>query len=216
MSTVKYNQKNVVQRSKRMDIMEINKHFEAIENIITDAIEKFDDNVELKEKKEQLRTIKRSIKQLEKKGVSVPQEMKDLKLNLLRNIEEIESPKDDLLVSYNRALDITTRLAQLCGQSLWKDIYQKAREKKANTLDVDILSEALITVLEGMGGSGHEKDIFPRVERALQTKLSETDRECPKGRTPRWHTNLRRARKKLVNSNVLTPDSIKRIWSLQE
>lgn len=197
-----------------MSFNDINEHFEAIEKIISEANEKATDNTELNNKREQLRTIKSSIAQLERKGIPVPEEIQQLQSSLFRDVEKLKSPIDGIVDVYIRALNIAIELAKLCGRNPRRDLYQKAKEKKAKTIRDDILSKALIKVLEEMGGNGHEKDIIGHLESNLQSKFSMVDLECPLGKTPRWVTNLRKTRKKLIQKNVLTPESKGRKWAL--
>jgi len=199
-----------------MSVNEINEHFAAIEKIISEANQKAADDTTLMNKKEQLRTIKRSIAQLERKGVPVPKEIQELQSSLFRDVEKLKSPIDGIVDVYNLALNIAIELAKLCGRNPRRDLYQKAKEKKAKSIGEDILSKSLIRVLEEMGGSSHEKEIIGHLERVLQSKFTMTDLECPLGKTPRWITKLRRVRRNLVQKDVLTQDSMRRVWTLKK
>ena len=199
-----------------MKIKELNDHLEVIENIINEAKDGLDDNTDLSNKKEQLRTINRSIAQLERKKIPVPQEIQNLRTALSREVEKLKSPTDGVEMFYNRVLNLVVELGKVCGRSPRKDLYIRAKEKRSKAIDEDTLSKTLLEVLEEMGGSGHEKEIFSRFGEALESKFTTVDLETFRGKTPRWQTNLRRVRRKLVEKKVLTQDSMGRVWTLKK
>jgi len=65
-----------------------------------------------------------------------------------------------------------------------------------------------------MGGSGREKYIFQKFEEGFQDKMTKADMERPKGKSPRWQSNLKRARRKLINEGILTNESKGKKWTL--
>jgi len=193
---------------------ELKKHVDAIENLIHQVQRDVAENEEIRNKKEQLRTVKRSIAQLERKRIPVPKEMQDLKLTLVTDLENGEAPLNGLQPVYERLLDIIEDLGRLCGRSPRRDLYLKARERKSRTTTAEALAPVLVEVLREMGGSAHQKDIALRVKQKLKGKLTEADFERPQGKTPRWQLALRRARKLLIEDGTLTPDSKGRTWTL--
>ncbi|MBC8466708.1 MAG: hypothetical protein H8D55_02605 [Deltaproteobacteria bacterium] len=199
-----------------MNIKELNDHLEVIETIIKEARDGLDDNTEFHNKKEQLLTIDRSIAQLERKKIPVPQEIRDLRTALNRDVEKLKNPMDGLEEFYNRLLDLVVSFGKACGKSPRKDLHIRAKEKKSRAIDEDTLSKTLLKVLEEMGGSGHEKEILPNVGKALESTFTAIDLEAFRGKTPRWQTNLRRVRRKLVESGVLTQSSMRRVWTLKK
>jgi hypothetical protein len=199
-----------------MKIKELNDHLEAIEAIVKEGWSEGDDNTELKNKKEQLQTIVRSITQLERKKIPVPQEITSLQAALTRDVEKLKSQTGGLEAFYNPILDLVVNFGKLCGRSPSKDLYLRRKEERSKATDEDTLTKTLIKVLEEIGGSGHEKEILSRVGKILEPKFTSVDLEALKGKTPRWQTNLRRVRRKLVEKEVLTQGSMKRVWSLNK
>jgi hypothetical protein len=199
-----------------MKIKELNDHLEIVETIIKEAQNGHDDNAEFSNKKEQLRTINRSIAQLERKKIPVPQEIRNLRSALSRDIEKLKGPTDGIEAAYDRVLNLAVELGKACGRSPRKDLYIRAKEKRSKTIDEDTLAKTLLKVLEEIGGSGPEKEIFPRVGKALESKFTAADLETFRGKTPRWQTNLKRARRKLVGKKVLTQESMKTTWTLKK
>jgi hypothetical protein len=197
-----------------MALDEMFSHLDAIEEMLRKTTEKTKSGQELKEKKAQFRTIDHSIRQLSKRGIPVPEELKRMRDELTVEIDKLALPSKDIGEIYNRFLSLVEELGRLCGRSPRKDLYLKAKEKKKNETDIDTLAEALTTVLGKMGGSGKEKSIIQGVENALQNDLSKADLDRPYGKTPRWKTNLRKARKGLIEKGVLTPDSKGKTWTL--
>ena len=197
-----------------MAMTEIEEHISAIEQIIQNASEQMEDNRQLDNVKQQIRSVRKSIRDLEKVGIPVPEEMHHLRDNLLKEKESLQSPINGLVAMYSRALKIVVRLGEMCGRSPRRDLYHLAKAKRAKALGEETLRNTLIKVLEEMGGKGHEKTIFTRMQVALQSKFSVADLESPRGKTPRWQSNVRSVRKRLIREGILTPESRKRNWSL--
>jgi hypothetical protein len=198
-----------------MNIKDLNDHLDAIEAIFQESKDGSGNSKDLNNNQEQLQTINRSIAQLERKKIPVPKEIRDLYVALDREVKKLKSPSSGIAEAYDRLLRLVIELGKACGKSPKKDLYLIAKEKRSKALDQNTLEETLIKVLEEMGGSGHEKEIFSRAEKVLCPKFTSVDLEAYKGKTPRWQTNLRRVRKKLVERKVLTQESMKRVWTLK-
>lgn len=197
-----------------MTFQDIGSHLDGIEKILKETAWNPEDRPELKSKKEQFRVIDRSIRQWRKKGIPIPAEMDDIRKRLIAEIEEHSLPVENLQAIYNKSLDIVVELGRICKRSPRKDLYLKAKKRRGEETNTDTLAKVLVNVLEKMGGSGREKVIFQRVEEDMQGELTEADMERPSGKTSRWQSNLRRARKKLINDGILTPESKSRKWTL--
>jgi len=197
-----------------MSVDEIKKHVDALEHLIKEMEVDAAETEELRHKKEQLQTVKRSIAQLEKKGIPIPKEMQELKLSLVNALENGRAPIDGLVPVYDRLLDLIVDLGWICGRRPRKDLYQKAKERKAKTTSAETIEKALVDVLREMGGSAHEKDILQKIKQRLKAQLTEADVERPQGKTPRWQLSLRKARRALVDSGTLNPASKGRTWTL--
>ena len=106
-----------------MSIEEIKEYLEEVERLIDAAMKEAMENDELKYKREQLRTVKRSIGQLEKKGIPVPKEMQDLKIHLVSELENIHTPEDGLTEIYDRCLALIMELGHVCQRTPHRDLY---------------------------------------------------------------------------------------------
>lgn len=197
-----------------MVLEDISSHLEGIEQILKEEVENLKNRPNLKNKKEQFRIIDRSIRQLRNKEFPVPEEMNAIRDNLIAEIEKHSMPVENLQKIYEKTLDIVVELGRICKRSPRKDLYLRAKDNRREETDIDTLAKVLVNVLEKMGGSGREKLIFKKVEKDFQGELTKADIECPKGRTPRWQSNLKRARRKLINEGILTPESKGRNWML--
>lgn len=197
-----------------MKLDEINSHLDAIEKMLYETTENVKNEQELKEKKAKFQTINNTIRQLSKQGIPVPDELKRMRDGFIAEIDKLSMPIEGIGKIYSRLLNIVEDLGRLCRRSPRKDLYLKYVEQKKTETDIDSLSKVLITVMEKMGGSGKEKSITQGIEKALQNDLTEADLDCPKGKTPRWKTNLKQARKKLIEKGVLTPDSDGKTWTI--
>ena len=99
----------------------------------------------------------------------MPKEIRDLHVALDREVKKLKSPSSGIAEAYDRLLKLVIELGKACGKSPRKDLYLIAKEKRSKALDQNTLEDTLIKVLEEMGGSGHEKEIFSRAERILGT-----------------------------------------------
>ena len=197
-----------------MALEEINSHFDAFEKSLRETTGKAKARQMLKEKKAQFRTIDNSIRQLSKRGIPVPGELKRMRDDLITEIEELALPTKDMEEIYNRLLNLVEDLGRLCSRNPRKDLYLKAKDKKTNETGIDTLAQVLTSVMRKMGGKGKEKLIIQRVEEALHDDMTEEDLDRPLGKTPRWKTNLKSARNSLISKGILTPDSKGKIWTL--
>jgi len=197
-----------------MDVEEISTHLDHIEEILKETVENRENGPDLKNKKEQFRIIDQSIRQLRNKDFPVPEEMNAIRNNLIAEIEKHSLPVAKLQEQYEKVLDIVLEFGRICKRSPRKDLYLRAKKQRSEETDIDTLAKVLVNALEGMGGSGREKFIFQKVGEDFKGKLTKADMACPKGKTPRWQSTLKRARKKLINEGILTEESKGRKWTL--
>jgi len=197
-----------------MGLEEIGGHLDEIERILEERVVNLRNGHELKNKKEKFRARDNSISRLSTRGIPIPDEMKNMKETLITEIEGLSMPIEDVQKIYNRTLKLVVKLGRLCRRSPRKDLYLKDREERKNETDIDTIGKALVSVLEKMGGSGKEKSIIPRVEEDLRESFTESDLTKPSGNRPKWQSNLRRARKKLIGEGILTTDSKGSRWTL--
>jgi len=181
-----------------MALEEISTHLDRIEEILGETMENRENGPDMKNKKEQFRIIDQSIRQLRNKDFPVPEEMNAIRNDLIAEIEKHSLPVAKLQEQYEKVLDIVLEFRRICKRSPRKDFYLRAKKQRSEETDIDTLAKVLVNALEGMGGSGREKFIFQKVGEDFKAELTKADMVCPKGKTPRWHSNLKRARKKLI------------------
>ena len=194
---------------------DIKEHVDAIERFVAKAGRSTAENADVRNIKEKLRVVKRSIAQFEKAGISVPKETQQLELTLLNQLKNGLGPQKGLVPVYERLLKVIEDLGCLCGRKPLKDLKRRAQLKKKNTIAPETIVPIITEVLKEMDGSGHQNDVIPRVKEELERKrkLTEGDMECPRGRTPRWQLALDQAKKHMIKQGILTQDS-RRTWTL--
>ncbi|MBW1977818.1 MAG: hypothetical protein JRI79_07600 [Deltaproteobacteria bacterium] len=199
-----------------MHIEEINAHLDGLEKILNNVAQGLKDEHDLEHKKRQFRAVDNSIRQLSEGGIPIPPELNQMRETLQAEIERFSVPLEEVEDAYRRALELVVKLGRLCRHNPRKDLSLMAKEKRQRETKVAELGKILVSVLQKMGGSGREKSVVRKVEEALQGQFTEADLDCPQGKTPRWLSNLRRARNKLIEQGVLTPNSKGRRWALAD
>ncbi len=197
-----------------MALEEISTHLDRIEEILKETVGNRENGLDLKNKKEQFRIIDRSVRELRNKDFPVPKEMNAIRNNLIAEIEKHSLPVSKLQEQYEKALDIVLEFGRICKRSPRKDLYLRAKKHRSEETDIDTLAKVLVNALEEMGGSGREQIIFQKIGEDFKEELTKADMACPKGKTPRWQSNLKRARRKLINEGILTQESKGRKWAL--
>ncbi|MBW1794767.1 MAG: hypothetical protein JRJ38_10105 [Deltaproteobacteria bacterium] len=175
---------------------DIKEHVDAIERFVAKAGRSTAQNADVRNIKEKLRVVKRSIAQFEKAGISVPKETQQLELSLLNQLKNGLGPQKGLVLVYERLLKVIEDLGCLCKRRPQNDLKHSAEQRRDKAMKTIV--PIIVEVLQEMGGSGHKKDVIPRVKE----KLTEEDKLA-----------LRHAKKYMIKEGILTQDS-KRTWTL--
>lgn len=168
---------------------------------------------ETRVKRTQIKAITRTIRQLEKSSVPVPESLQNEKLELVSAIEELEQANGGVEAVYEGLLAVVASLGRTCGRIPHKELYRTARERKQHTTSDETFRKAVLAVLKEKGGAAHQRDILEGVGKRLEGKLTEADLDRPKGRATRWQQAVRRQRKVMINEGLLTEDS-RSTWTL--
>ncbi|NLS95740.1 MAG: hypothetical protein GXX96_26700 [Planctomycetaceae bacterium] len=196
-----------------MNLQNVQNHLEALREFAEQAAGNGQDAGDLKVKKVQLQAVQKTIRQLERRGIPVPDGLKGEKLSLATAVGELEndSGKDQV---YEALLDIVEQLGRACGRRPHHELYIRSREWKRQTTTPEALRKEITRALEEMGGSSHEREVMAKIEARLKGKFTEADLERPKGNRPRWQTNVRRERRRMIEDGILTPESRRSTWTL--
>lgn len=196
-----------------MSLENMQKHLEALREFAEQAAGNGTDSGDLKVKKAQLQAVQKTIHQLERRGIPVPDGLNDEKISLATAVAELEKDSgiDEV---YEALLDIVEQLGRICRRRPHHELYLRSRKWKSQTTPPETLRKEITRVLEEMGGSGHEREVMAKIEARLNGKLTEADRERPKGNRPRWQANVRHERRRMIDDSILTPESRRSTWTL--
>lgn len=170
------------------------------------------------EKNTQLKEIARTISKLEAEGVSVPDGLHALKMDLVAELsarEETEALLSLLESGLSQCVDeIRAILGKAPGNKTQKTKMNRKRSKRATGRAV--LREHIVTSLRKLGGSAHITDVLDQMENDLNGKLLPGDLEKRKTGEIVWRNNSCWERFRMVGDGILKSDSPKGIWELSE
>ncbi|MDD2661329.1 MAG: winged helix-turn-helix domain-containing protein [Methylococcales bacterium] len=178
-------------------------------------------STELDEREKQLQEIAKTIDKLEQVNVSVPDELRKLKIGLVAELairdeanelmEELADGLDDALQNLNSLLGRNKNNGNFSAKDP-----KKRKLKQPRTPD-EVLRAGIITVLKNMNGSGHIQQILAAMEQQLAGQLLEHDLEnVASGKQLVWQNNVCWERNKMVKEGILKNDSLRGIWELTE
>ena len=196
-----------------MSLENLQEHLEALREFAEQAAGNGQDAGDLKVKKAQLQAVQKTIRQLERRGIPVPDGLKDEKLSLATAVGELEKDSGTDQV-YEALLDIVEQLGRTCRRRPHHELYMRSREWKSQATPPDTLRKEITRALEEMDGSGREREVMAKIEARLKGKFTEADLERPKGNRPRWQGNVRRERRRMIDDGMLTAESRRSTWTL--
>lgn len=175
-------------------------------------------NSELTEKQAQLIEITRSVTQLEKLAITIPDELRELKISLLTDVENQNRNKgklEHLLLE----LEKVTNAAKVAYEREFpkKQRTRKRRQRSdAPHTKQDVFRQEIIDALKVLGGSGTIKDVLKIIEERMKDKLQPGDFKTTSRGEPLWKNNAHWARNSLREDGILRGDSPRGIWELSE
>jgi len=172
-----------------------------------------DDN-EVQNMRTQLRAIERTIRQLERNGVTVPEGISADKLALESKIRDIKRGPEEISLLYEDLLDIVIKMGRILRKRPDRDLRHMLNKERAMATPSHLLRKSILSVLAEMGGSGHEKEVLRAIEDKMKEQFSASDYERPYGSSPRWKINVRLERNLMIREGLLTADSKRKKWTL--
>lgn len=169
------------------------------------------------ESKKQLIEISKTIDRLENTGISIPDELRNLKSSLL-------TASNDNNQAQTRYEALLRGINDLCNEYKQNGA-PKPKGRKRNTNDGSLvrpsrltprntLIRAIVQVMEEMGKSGHKREIHNRLEDVLEGVLNSEDYEIDSSGQVTWHHQADWARMYMVQVGILKNDSPRGIWEL--
>lgn len=166
---------------------------------------------ELDEREKQLNEIARAIDKLESAGVSVPDELRQLKTGLVAELavrDEMENKLKELEDGLEEALQ-TLRSKIRRPKIIDRRIHPNGpRTERA------VLRKEIIRALEVLGGAGSPTQVIAEIDKRLAGKLFPCDMFIlPNGKMS-WHGSTKKERSRMIQDGILKSDSPVGIWEL--
>ena len=192
-------------------IKQINNLIEELQNI---------KNPVLDSKKTQIKAISKTIQQIERSGVQVPDDLLIIQNKLKFELNELDNTNDVLLFiadelsksvgkirdHYNKTADVIIR----------KNTYKGRISRDIPTIKRPELQKAVIETLNEFGGRANANDVLDKLAIKLKTKLTPADLELLDDGYNRWQKNVHWTRYILTEKGVLKSNSPRGIWELSD
>lgn len=173
---------------------------------------------ELDEQEKQLKEIAHTINKLEKTGVSVPDELRHLKTELVTELDvrdEINNTLERLADGFEKVLhELRSMVGRTNDNGQQKPpLKKRSREPKTSR---EVLRKELIRALKAMGGAGLVQQVLDKMEEQLGGKLLPRDMETLSTGVLVWKNNAQWERTRMVQDGILKSDSRRGTWELSE
>ena len=191
-------------------------------DIIEEILKRYyeiNNNLNIAESKKQLIEISKTIDRLENTGISVPDELRNLKSSLLA----VSNDSNQTQAKYETLI---RGLNDLCNKYKQKGNLKPKRRKltsddsspirRGRLTPKNTLIKAIVQVMEQMGNSGHMREIHNRLEDVLANVLNSEDYKKDSSGLVTWHHQVDWARLYMVKKGILKNDSPRGIWELSE
>ncbi|MBS3952333.1 MAG: winged helix-turn-helix domain-containing protein [Methylomicrobium sp.] len=178
-------------------------------------------SMELDEREKQLQEIAKTIDKLEQVKVSVPDELRKLKVGLVAELairDEANELMEELADGLDEALqNLNSLLGRNKNNGNFSAKEPRKRKLKQPRTPNEVLRVGIITALKNMNGSGHVQQILAAMELQLAGQLLAHDLEnVASGKQLVWQNNVCWERNKMVKQGILKNDSLRGIWELTE
>lgn len=173
---------------------------------------------ELDEQEKQLKEIAHTINKLEKTGVSVPDELRQLKIGLMAELavrDEITNTLERLADGFEKVL---RELRSMVGRSNDNGQQKPPRKKRSREPKTsrEVLRKEIIRALESLGGAGQVQQVLAKMEEQLEGNLLSRDMETLSTGVLVWMNNAQWERTRMVQDGILKSDSRRGTWELSE
>lgn len=178
------------------------------------------DNAEAKQRHEQLLAIGRTVEELERKGIPVPDDLRRLKTELAAGLSQYEETSETLaylkahLPSLLEPLGLSLR--QTRGRSRTREA--QGRPPSGDATPMAVLRSWIVEALAALGGSGSPSEIRRWIEKEHEQDLLPGDREHTLDGAVRLVTRLSWQGYNMRQRGALksTSDSPRGIWELPD
>ena len=168
---------------------------------------------ELDEREKQLNEIARTIDKLENAGVSVPDELRQLKTGLVAELA-VRDEMDSKLKELENGIEEALRSLRSKTRRPKKTSHQI--RSNGPRIETSVLRKEIIRALEVLGGAGSPKQVIAEIDKRLAGKLSPCEMSTHSYGGIAWHHSTRKERGKMIKEGILKNDSPKGIWELNK
>lgn len=209
-----------MEKNDVLDFLAINP--DILLEIIGEILEKCRNNIDqtsIVESKKQLIEISRTIDRLESTGITVPDELRNLKSLLLAASND--SNQDQTIYEM-----IINGLNDLCSKYKLNGHPKPKGRKRRNDNDSPVrhgrltprntLIRAIVQVMEQMGNSGSNKEIHQKLELVLADVLTPEDYDLDSSGRITWYHQVDWARMYMVKIGMMRNDSPRGVWELSK
>ncbi|MEN6444897.1 MAG: winged helix-turn-helix domain-containing protein [Candidatus Cloacimonas sp.] len=195
-------------------------------NVLLDIIEEIlksyyeiNNNLSNTEAKKQLVEVSKTIDRLENTGISVPDELRNLKSSLLAKSNDSNQTQSNYNILINGLTDLCNKYKlngalKPKGRKLTSD--EGSPIRRGRLTPKNTLIKAIVQVLEEMGNSGYIREIHNKLEDVLANVLNSEDYEIDSSGQVTWHHQVDWVRLDMVKKGILKNDSPRGIWELSE
>lgn len=169
---------------------------------------------DLDEKRKQLKAVSRSVSQLEKQGVSVPDELRHLKMDLASDlgvVDEAEATLSFLALELGQLIDAIGKPRRKS-----KTKTSRHRRKRKPTTGREVLRDMIHECLKESGGRARASDVLDWIGERLDGQFQPGDSDRRAGGEIVWRNNAQWERLRMIKEGVLKSNSPRGWWELAE
>lgn len=167
----------------------------------------------------QLRAIARSVADLERQGVPVPDVLRAEKTRLAAALEVTPDNRDTLELLAEGLEAVAKEIKSL----VWRNRPAAVERTRRSAVSYqktsrETLRRVILEVLGANGGHATPTDMFAAIEERMQGQFLPGDLEIKQRKDgwscPAWQENIYRERKSMVDDGLLRRDSPRGVWEL--
>ena len=187
------------------------------ESVVNELLRSINDS-DLRVKQAQLIEVSRSIDQLTKLSIGIPDELRNLKISLLTEIEIPTQSRGKL----EKILEGLKEINKIIEAAYITNHPKKKRTRKRNPKSDlphtknEVFRSEIIDALIILGGSGTNKEVINILEERMKDKLLPGDFEKTARGMLVWITNVHWERNSMREEGILCSDSPRGTWELSE
>ena len=190
---------------------------ELCDSIVTDMLISINDS-DITQKQAQLIEVSRSIDQLDKLSIGIPDELRNLKISLVTEIEIQLKNRENLekiFVGFKKIIE------SINASEFVKDSKKKRRRRRKSGSDLprtqqDVFRNEIIDAIRSLGGKGTPVEVRKIIEERMKDKFLPGDIDSLSDGRVVWKNRVHWERNNMRNEGILKGDSPRGIWELSE